>query len=89
MKFKIKKASKGININTDLIEYVTKTLVKKITKINHDDTVVNIIHPSTFPIANALSNMAGSRFWRSILGHRPQFRPILELLWYHYRHMYL
>ena len=58
MKFKTQKTLKVSKINTDLIKYVTKTLVKKQVrkKPKHVDTVVNSIHTLPFTITNALSN---------------------------------
>ena len=52
---KYKPASKCNNIYTDLIEYVSKKVVKKevIKKTKHVDTVVNSIHPLPFPITKA------------------------------------
>ena len=34
-------------------------------------------------------HMASSRFWISVVGHRPQFQPILALWQNHYRRTYL
>ena len=49
--------SKGSNINTDFIDYVTKTFVKKeARKIKHVDTVVNSIQPFPLAVAKALPN---------------------------------
>ena len=52
--FKQKIASKGSNINTDSVEYVPKTVVKKevIKKTKHVDTVVNSIQPLPLPVSN-------------------------------------
>ena len=46
---------KGNNINTDLIQYVTKTLVKKKVRkrVKHVDIDVNSIKP--FPLAGAMA----------------------------------
>ena len=47
-----KTASKGGNINIGLIEYFTKTLLKKIKKNpKHVDTVVSSIQPLPLPVS--------------------------------------
>ena len=51
-------ASKGSKINTDLIDYVTKTIVKKEVRIppKHVDTVVNSIQSLPLLVAKVISH---------------------------------
>ena len=53
-----KTASKGSEIDTDLIEYIPKTLVNKeaMKRFKHVDPVVNINHPLPLAGTKAISN---------------------------------
>ena len=72
-----KTSSKVSKINTGLIEYIPKTLVKKTQKkTKHVDIIFNSIQPLPLPITNAISNTNNNQIPKMI---------ILKLIYQHLR----